>query len=331
MKVIAQYTYSNKHAGPKAKMDVEKITASRFGADIKPFRCKKDANGGVSKLIYRLRKAFYMLVNRFDKTDILLIQAPFTKKSAIRFPSDRRIALIHDIDGLRNGDEAMARAELDIISSCDVVISHNSRMSDYLRKNGVGAQLVDLEVFDYLCEGDAKLRTKSFEAPRIVYAGNLEKSKFIHSIDVSEINYTFNLYGVGATVDINGKMCYKGAFSPDELPDMLDGDIGLVWDGDIDGRDADVQFKNYTRYNNPHKLSCYIAAGLPVIVWSQSAAAEFVNKYGIGYTVSGLYDINTLDFSDYDIKAKNAFELSKKIRRGDFTAAAVEKALAAVK
>lgn len=331
MKVIAQYTYSNKHAGPKAKMDVEKITASCFGADIKPFRCKKDANGTLSKLIYRMRKALYMLKNRFDKTDVLLIQAPFTKKSAIGFPSDKRIALIHDIDGLRSGNEAMARAELDIISSCDVVISHNSRMSDYLKKNGVTSKLVNLEVFDYLCEGEARLRTKNFETPTLVYAGNLEKSKFIHSIDVSKINYAFNLYGVGATVDINEKMRYKGAFSPDELPDMLEGDIGLVWDGDVDGRDADTDFKNYTRYNNPHKLSCYIAAGLPVIVWSQSAAAEFVDRYGIGYAVSSLYDIDTLDFSDYDIKAKNAFELSEKIRRGDFTAAAVDKALNAVK
>ena len=105
----------------------------------------------------------------------------------------------------------------------------------------------------------------------------------------------------------------------------------MVWDGNYDESDQNEGFKNYTKYNNPHKLSCYIAAGLPVIVWRKSAAAQFVNKYNIGYTISNLYDINNLDFSDYEEKLKNVSVIQKKVCNGKFTKDAINKVLEKIK
>ena len=125
---------------------------------------------------------------------------------------------------------------------------------------------------------------------------------------------------MGVFKDINNeKMLYKGVFNPEELPNKLEGNLGLVWDGNYDESDEYVTFKFYTKYNNPHKLSCYIAAGLPVIVWNKSAIADFVRKYNIGYEISNLYEINNLDFSDYEKKKENVKDLTKKVRNGYFT------------
>ena len=160
-----------------------------------------------------------------------------------------------------------------------------------------------------------------------MYAGNLEKSDFLTALDIDRMNFEFNLYGVGATEDINCKMRYKGAFAPDDLPNILEGDLGLVWDGKLDSSDGDTGFKNYTKYNNPHKLSCYIASGLPVIVWDKSAAADFVTKNNIGYCVSDLYEINSIDFSDYDVKRDNVLKIAQMVRSGIYTKNAMDKAL----
>ena len=118
------------------------------------------------------------------------------------------------------------------------------------------------------------------------------------------MKYRINLYGVGIDKDINNKIKYLNKYSPDELPNKIVGDLGLIWDGNYDESDENEGFKNYTKYNNPHKLSCYIAAGLPVIVWEQSAVADFVNKYNIGYTIKNLYDINKINLTDYTTKKK---------------------------
>ena len=111
------------------------------------------------------------------------------------------------------------------------------------------------------------------------------------------------------------------------MPNKIDGNLGLVWDGNFDESDEEKNYKNYTRFNNPHKLSCYIASGMPVIVWKKSAIADFVRENNIGYEISNLYDINKLDFSDYDVKKKNVEKLEQRVRKGYFTQSALSKIL----
>ena len=179
-------------------------------------------------------------------------------------------------------------------------------------------------VFDYLSnnfkENNKKINLNNI---KVIYAGNLKKEKcpFIYELNEKKLKYSFNLYGLGIDKELlkkNKKINYRGSFDPENI-EFIYGDIGLVWDGHIDESDEDESFKNYTRYNNPHKLSCYIARGLPVIVWRKSAISEFVIKNNIGYTISNLYDINNLDFSDIEEKRKNAMVLSRKLRSGYYT------------
>ena len=92
-----------------------------------------------------------------------------------------------------------------------------------------------------------------------------------------------------------------------------------MWDGNLDESDEEESFKKYTKYNNPHKLSCYIAAEMPVIVWKKAAISELVEKYNIGYTISNVYEINNINFEDYDKKIENIKRISQKVKNGYFT------------
>ena len=86
----------------------------------------------------------------------------------------------------------------------------------------------------------------------------------------------------------------------------------------MDSTDVNA-YKNYTRYNAPHKFSCYMAAGLPVIAWREAAIAEVIRKYQVGYLIDNLYEINDLDLSLYEEYRENARKLGEKVRSGYFT------------
>ena len=195
-------------------------------------------------------------------------------------------------------------------------------MKKYLIESGIPSdKIYVLELFDYLCNTKRNKISEQFNKNNIsiIYTGNIDKAPFIDQIISDQMNFTLNVYGLCNKEINNKKIIYKGKFSPDELPDNLEGDLGLVWDGNFDESDENYGFKNYTRYNNPHKLSCYIAAEKPVIVWEKSAVSQFVKEYNIGYTIRNIYDINNIDLSDYDEKKRNVEELSKKVKDGYFT------------
>lgn len=118
----------------------------------------------------------------------------------------------------------------------------------------------------------------------IAIAGNLspEKCSYIYKFIENNPELKINLYGVGykgRSEYSNAE--YHGSFSPEELPSKLDSAYGLVWDGpEITSCSGD--FGKYLRFNNPHKLSLYMAAGIPVVTWKQAAIADFVEKHQVG-------------------------------------------------
>lgn len=322
MITISQYTGDSVcNAGSKAKIDIEKILEKKYNSKSRMFRLKGDEDSSRLKtMIHKMKKAIFAL--RFLHTnELTVIQFPFINN--INFTKNvlHKIALIHDLEGIRKQDERIRMREIAFLDTCEYIIAHNEKMKEFLIENKISAdKIYSLELFDYLCDEREESENIVFDKSKVkvIYTGNLDKAPFLKQIESQKMNFTMNVYGLLTGKFENDKIIYKGTFLPDELPKNIEGDIGLVWDGNLDESDENTGFKNYTKYNNPHKLSCYIAGDMPVIVWKKSAISDFVKKYNIGYTIKSIYDINNIDFSDYSTKKENVVKLRRKSKRGIF-------------
>lgn len=323
MIVISEKQSENFNAGPKAPRDINEILKNKMNCCCIEIPIKENKNK-FNKIKNVLIKDMYL--RKLKKTcEYYLIQMPFSRSNYFKKFVERNntILLIHDLVGLRYGRKYIEKREISIYKKANFIIVHNYKMKQYLEEKGIdGKKIFILELFDYICKKDNEENLVNIDKiPTIVYAGNLseQKSPFLHTIDYRKINFILKLYGIGLSKSLNKKLEYCGSFLPEELPDNLSGSLGLVWDGNLDESDENIGFKKYTKYNNPHKLSCYIAAGLPVIVWNKSAISHFVIKNNIGYTINNIYDINNIDFTDYEVKKENIKKFKKRVRDGYYT------------
>ena len=321
MKIISQYVETALNAGPKAKKDIEKILVNEFNAKTYVLKLTgKETKGFLNKMIYKIRKLIFSL-KYINGTELTIIQFPFNNQTRFTDKCKNKVAFIHDLEGIRRNDKKLLEKEINSLKSYNYVIAHNNKMKEFLIKSGIEKEKIFvLQIFDYLNDYEEK-ESSNYDANEveIAYTGNLSKSRFIQELQEEKMVYKLFLYGKGFKDNNNEKLIYKGMYKPDELPNKIEGKLGLVWDGSVDEQDEDITYKNYLRYNNPHKFSCYIAANLPVIVWEQSAIAKFVKENNIGYTIKNLYEINNIDYTDYEIKKANVKELGEKIRKGYFT------------
>ena len=108
----------------------------------------------------------------------------------------------------------------------------------------------------------------------------------------------------------------------------LQGGFGLVWDGDS-AHTCSGMYGEYLKINNPHKASLYLASGFPIIVWSQSALADFVRNNNCGIFVNSLFEIEetlkSISEGEYQELIKNSKMIGRKIRQGHYLKTAVEK------
>lgn len=286
---------------------------------------------------------------RVKKGDTVFFQHPMYANRLItpmvKWISKRKkcrfVALIHDLESLRKGiggvvDYNQDREEYTdtvMLNAFDKVICHNSSMREYMLGHGFSDEkLINLEIFDYLCADNGR-KPQLTDGADVAVAGNLAptKSGYVYDMDVSNIH--LNLYGIN--FDENAfqgeeNVRYNGAFHPDELPANLSGNFGLVWDGPVSTTCAG-NTGEYLKYNNPHKTSLYLAANLPVIIWSQAALATFVKENGLGITVDRLDQIDAvvrgLSSEEYARMSANARSMGEKIRNGHFFRTAAQAAL----
>ncbi|WP_019772624.1 sugar transferase [Streptococcus sobrinus] len=337
----------NQHAGSKATSDIFKI-AEPLGFEPVYIKQGLPKSGLLVKLVNQWhyysnwKQAFHSI----QAGSLLLLQHPFHHRQLGREKFLRRlkeekqvrfICLVHDVEELRNVsylNNDQHKKEFDfMLELADQLIVHNQAMKDFFLSKGLPeGRLVVLGIFDYLTElePDEARFSKS-----VTIAGNLSpyKSPYIEKIGELE-GISFDLYGPNYVQQDSGEqVCYHGSFPPDQLPSQLKQGFGLVWDGDsID--ECNGPFGNYLRYNNPHKLSLYIASGLPVIVWRQAALAGFVEERGLGLVVDSLREISLilakLDQTTYHTYAQNCLSLSQELRSGLYSQNALDQAQARI-
>ena len=223
--------------------------------------------------------------------------------------------------------------EKSLFRIADTIIVHTERMKDLIVKMGIEPErIVPLGCLDYLCDGPLDpedVRNRSGRTKPLVFCGNLipGKSDFLTGFpDDLELE----LFGPGYEEKPRNNIRYNGTVPSSELPGRISGSFGLVWDGESAETGAGV-IGEYLRYNAPHKLSMYLAGGLPVIVWDESAMAEFVIRENCGITVSSLSEIRSrIDSMSDDEYAKivnNAIRIGNGIRSGEHMHSAFNKSL----
>lgn len=336
----------SRNAGSKARNDVETIVEQlgfRPVDVVLPYKPTEHLLDAVAAHL-RIYRFFRKQLSSLQNGDELLVQFPPRSHSilfprlykALRRRGVKVAFLIHDLERMRYSRLADVRLkkririlleESRLIKVPDTVICHNDKMKGFLEQQGIPAEkLVPLGIFDYLT--DCPLEDRSANRPndpvgnRVIIAGNLSPEKCVYIGSLQDVpGVTFDLYGVGYEDLGQPNVSYHGAFQPDELVGKLEGDFGLVWDGTSVDTCTGI-FGNYLRLNDPHKLSLYLTAGLPVIVWEEAAVADFVKENGVGLTVASLKDIaNTLTGmtpDDYQNMAKNAARISKLLRDGHY-------------
>lgn len=332
--VICEKMYSANHAGPKARTDVADILAADGWRRL--FVQRREDGSTIDKFcaIPVNLQNWIRVLNRVKQDDVLLIQfplamypqvsrtaVPIIKK--IRKKKVRLIFLIHDLESLRGYDDSV---EQDFLSCADALIVHNDVMRDYVLQRGYCSNVVSLGVFDYLVPPNQP-RSKCIRG--IDIAGNLnpEKAGYIYKLAEEMPEAEINLYGPNI-VDDNPVIAswYKGSFPPDRLAQEMKGRFGLVWDGNsIDT--CSGEYGEYLKYNNPHKLSMYLAIGKPVIVWEKSALAEFILDNHLGIVASTLQDVinqyNDVTRESWEFMYKNVLDVRMSIIQGKNTIKAI--------
>ena len=328
-KYVLQVSIGQKNtAGQKAKEDIAKIL-NQQGFENVEIKLKKS----------RLMKFLFSRIevkNKFKNIkadDIFVMQYPMYSRVTTRVIINecsrrkiKKICIIHDLESLRlyKNNPQKIKEELSGLEKFDCLIAHNEIMANWLRENGITKPIISLELFDYLNDNDISEVSKK---DNLIFAGNLEKSKFLEKWN---FNKKLTLFGISPSKNYSEKIDYRGVKSPEELPKFLKGSFGLVWDGNSVNTNNGM-YGEYTRFNNPHKVSLYLSCGLPIVMWKEAALAKFISKNKLGLVVSNLHElddkINNLNDNEYEEFVLNARKMATKVRDGFFTKKAVNNAI----
>ena len=323
---IYEYVLESKSAGSKAVKDIKSILQSQGYKSLGVIQ---------NSIISEQWEDIYI---KIVPESIVVLQHPFWSDCPKRFEvleklkHDKRvkfICIVHDVEKLRKtfNNDYMNYEYRFMLDLADVIVAHNCAMKDFFKKETI-KPVVTLDIFDYLFRGT--IQKRQFDKS-VIIAGNLDanKSKYLRELETIK-GVHFNLFGPNyckATTETN--ITYYGAISSDLVPLQLVGGFGLVWDGEsIDTCAGNMG--QYLRYNNPHKLSLYLAAGIPVIIWSQAAESRFVLDNKVGVVVDSLREIKTifdrLDEQQYEELLGNASRISKQLRGAYYTKKAIAEA-----
>lgn len=282
---------------------------------------------------YKLFKSVFRFLFNVRAKSIVGIQYPLLSINNVfkyfiavaKLKNVKFFCIIHDVESLRTGgtDIGKIRLEAKNLNCYDLLIVHNPRMQEWLVNAGVTVPMISLDLFDYLTSAKAR---RSNDRHQIVYAGNLAKSTFIYALPALN-DFTFSIYGPGCNeAKLNSHVKWNGVYSPEEIVEKMEGGFGLIWDGTEVDR-CDEILGNYLNYNNPHKASLYLAAGLPLIAPAASAIGEFILQFQLGIVVESLKDLQQvkIDATEYNQFAKNVAEFQSRVAVGHYFTSAIKK------
>ena len=277
--------------------------------------------------------------------DVIIMQHPLASNIVFDYllkTCKRRgikiIAVIIDIESLRKKEKNPKEQfkEVNTLNQFSAVIVHNNNMGQWLASNGCTNPMIAIELFDYCSKtvDNTKIAISSLAGPfnYIAFAGNLQKSKFIHKLNDSTNTY-FLLYGFlkKQFIPVSANVNWMGEYKPEELLNIIQAHWGLIWDGN-ETTFLDEGMGNYLSYNTPHKTSLYFICGLPVIVPAKSAIAPYILANRLGVVIENIEDCYNISIAanEYKTLKDNVLKVREKLLQGIFLKSALQKALASI-
>lgn len=321
--VINKNIKKNFNAASKARLDVEytlkqndyKILNIPFKKYLPKFILLPNHFFHLYKAILRIYK---------EKPDEIVIQYPGHSlgiksiKFLLRYLKKfNTVLLIHDLDSLRYKGR-ISNQEISTLNNAKLLIVHTQAMKDYLLSNGVKTDKKILWLFDYYTKNESIPFKKNNNTNELIFAGNLSKSKFLSKLNNENLDFKLHLYGAPIEIEWSPNIKYEGYFESDDI-DNLKGEWGLVWDGEsLDGCNGNIG--EYMKYNSSHKISLYIAMGIPIVIWSKAALAKYIVDNKLGISVDTIYQIpeklKEVNEEKFNAIIKNVQILQRKLRKG---------------
>lgn len=337
---ISRNYYDLTSAGNKAKTDNEDTLLEMGAVNLGLRRSVRNSKAAAFFLdLTGILRACCLL----RRDDILFLQYPVKKYFSFlcrmaHWKGAKTLSLIHDLGSFRRRKLTIEQ-EIARLSHSDYIIASNENMKRWLESHGMKKPIGSLGLFDYRSEEtNLTIKTKEPEERRIVYAGalSMRKNAFLVKLSQQQLDCHLIIYGnkegLQGLAD-NTNISYKGFMPSEQFIRNVDADFGLVWDGDsLDT--CSGNYGEYLRWNSPHKVSFYLRASLPVIVWKEAAVAPIIEQAGAGFAISSLAELgNKLkQFSQEDIARmkQQAAETAKKLNKGTFLREAIRQAMARI-
>ena len=330
---ISRNYYNLTSAGNKAKTDNED-TLAEMGA----------INLGLPRTIRNSKiLAFFLdligIIHAcilLQKDDVLFLQYPVKKYFSFlchiaHLKGARTVSLIHDLGSFRR-KKLTIQKEINRLSNSDYIIASNEKMKGWLKEHGLQKPVGALGLFDYRSESKCPEEVTEREQVKVVYAGALSMKKNSFLIELSQTLNSWQLMVCGNKEGLQGlqdnpQITYQGFVPSEEFIKHIDADFGLVWDGDsLDG--CSGEYGQYLKWNSPHKVSFYLRAGLPLIIWKEAAVAPIIEEAGAGITIRSLEELDdrlkALTLEDYQKMKANTVIMAKRLNEGYFLLQALE-------
>ena len=194
---------------------------------------------------------------------------------------------IHDVGPLMfPSNDYLMPEYMAMYNMADVVILPSEKMKDRLIQEGLQVETV---LIQHLWDHPHHQRLNQPELKKeIFFAGTLERFPDLQ-------NWSFRTpLRVFANDDLGKQelnMTLEGWKRDDELLlEMSKGGFGLVWDTQKNTEEN----TDYYQLNASHKLSTYLAAGIPVIVPKSLSSADLIREKQLGFVVDSLEEADRI-------------------------------------
>ena len=290
----------------KPKDDIAKIAASKGWQRLEIDRATQGTNA--DNLVVSLSSSD-IVVHQFPSYLPLEFEENFQR--AVQLTGAKFIILIHDFEPLRLSDRQDSKREYALLRYSDGLVVHTSEMAEAI---ALPIPIFILGLFDYLTDSQIPDRKPNHD---LIFAGTLTKATWLKTFPLP-IKVFGNLPRKWSAADLPPTLNLQTILPQDTAPTELPDGIGLVWDSDEMDK---THYQSYQRLNSPHKLSLYLAAGLPVVIPAISPFSDFVISNKIGICISDLSELPISFTFDKD----NLSHISKSIRTGKHTITLLKK------